>query len=215
MNSYVQKVAGVLIWVVVCWEILLDASIRASLVDGLRHNPIMAPVVLILIQVLLASFVLPCSPIALLAGGLWGFGEGILYSIIATVTASLWTFIIARYIFRQWISTRLRERWYVSILRMIEEYQWKASLIAHVNPVLPGSSLGYAFGISNISMRSFVLGVVMGTLPLQLIMVGIGYLTSMQLDKVDVVSMLAVSWLVIVFVVYRVAVPRLLKRGFK
>lgn len=196
MNSYLQKAAGLLIWGAVCFEVLLDSGIRASLLSWLTHYPIAAPVILILTQILLASFVLPCSPLALLAGVLWGFGGGILYSTIATVTASLWTFLLARYIFREWISARLGKYWHTSILRLIEEYQWKASLIAHVNPVFPGSSLGYAFGISSISTRSFAFGALMGTLPLQLIMVGIGHLTSTQLDRVSMWSMLAVVGLV-------------------
>lgn len=192
MNSYLRKAVGLLIWGAVCFEVLMDTSIRASFLSWLTQNPIAAPVILILTQILLASFVLPCSPLAMLAGVLWGFGGGILYSTIATVAASLWTFLLARYMCREVISTRLGEYWHTSILRLIEEYQWKASLIAHVNPVFPGSSLGYAFGISSISARAFAFGALMGTLPLQLTMVGIGHLASVQLDRVSMWPMLAV-----------------------
>lgn len=212
MNSYLLKAVGFLIWGAVCFEVLLDTSIRASLLSGLTHNPIAAPAILILTQILFASFILPCSPLAMLAGVLWGFGGGILYSTIATVAASLWTFLLGRYMFREWIATRLGEYWHTSILRLIEKHQWKASLIAHVNPAFPGSSLGYAFGMSSISARSFAFGAVMGTFPLQLIMVGIGHLTSLQLDRVRLWPMLAVVGLILAIVVYRVAVPRLLRR---
>lgn len=170
----------------------MEASIRASFLSWLTQNPIAAPVILILTQVLLASFVLPCSPLAMLAGVLWGFGGGIVYSTIATTAASLWTFFLARYMFREWISTRLGKYWHTSILSLIDKYEWKASLIAHMNPVFPGSSLGYAFGISSISAWAFAFGALMGTLPLSLIMVGIGHLASMQLDRVSMWPMLAV-----------------------
>ena len=185
MNSYLRKAVGLLIWGAVCFEVLMDTSIRASFLSWLTQNPIAAPVILILTQILLASFVLPCSPLAMLAGVLWGFGGGILYSTIATVAASLWTFLLARYMCREVISTRLGEYWHTSILSLIDKYEWKASLIAHMNPVFPGSSLGYAFGISSISAWAFAFGALMGTLPLSLIMVGIGHLASMQLDRVS------------------------------
>lgn len=50
-------------------------------------------------------------------------------------------------------------------------------MVAHANPIFPGSSLGYIFGLSDVTFSSFVVGAIMGTLPLQLVLVGIGHMS--------------------------------------
>ena len=85
-------------------------------------------------------------------------------------------------------------------------------MIAHANPVFPGASLGYAFGLSNVSVRSFAFGALVGTLPLQLMMVGIGYLMGRATtNDFDIWLVLVVFGLAIAFIIYSLVIPRFLK----
>ncbi len=184
MNSDLKKIIFSIVWIALFLGILFDLDIRNRLLVSLTNHPVLAPFALVASQVLLASFVLPCSPLTALAGILWGFEFGIFYSTIATIISSLWTFL----------------------------YRWKASMIAHANPVFPGASLGYAFGLSNVSVRSFAFGALVGTLPLQLMMVGIGYLMGRATtNDFDIWLVLVVFGLAIAFIIYSLVIPRFLK----
>lgn len=163
-----------LLWFSVLFIVVLDPSIRNLLFTFLKQHPILAPFVLILIQMVLAIFLFPCSPLTIFAGLLWGFKIGIIYSTIATFLASIATFILGRYVFKNLIHQKITGNLFFKIQKLIEQYHWKASMIAHINPIFPGSSLGYVFGTSQVSLLSFALGAVMGTFPLQLMMVGMG-----------------------------------------
>ena len=79
-------------------------------------------------------------------------------------------------------------------------------MIAHANPVLPGSSLGYMFGASVISLESFVFGVAMGTLPLQLIAVAIGHYAG------NIAINLVLVGLVVAILLYKTIIPKVIDR---
>src|SRR6266446_4282734 len=210
MNSDLKKIIFSIVWIALFLGILFDLDIRNRLLVSLTNHPVLAPFALVASQVLLASFVLPCSPLTALAGILWGFEFGIFYSTIATIISSLWTFFLARYVFREWVLKKIRDNnWCLRILRLIDAYRWKASMIAHANPVFPGASLGYAFGLSNVSVRSFAFGALVGTLPLQLMMVGIGYLMGRATtNDFDIWLVLVVFGLAIAFIIYSLVIPR-------
>jgi uncharacterized membrane protein YdjX (TVP38/TMEM64 family) len=85
-------------------------------------------------------------------------------------------------------------------------------MIAHANPVFPGSSLGYVFGMSEVPVWSYIFGALLGTLPLQLMMVGVGDLTGKLLS--GSASLWAVLFILIVITAligYKIIVPRVLR----
>jgi uncharacterized membrane protein YdjX (TVP38/TMEM64 family) len=45
---------------------------------------------------------------------------------------------------------------FYKIFDLILKYGWKSSFIAHINPLLPGSSIGFIFGASSLNFRSFM-----------------------------------------------------------
>ena len=85
-------------------------------------------------------------------------------------------------------------------------------MIAHANPVLPGSSLGYMFGASVISLESFVFGVAMGTLPLQLIAVAIGHYAGNIAINLELKSSLVLVGLVVAILLYKTIIPKVIDR---
>lgn len=113
----------------------------------------------------------------MIAGLLWGMHLGLLYSVLATMSASIWTFSLGRILNRRRpdIDTK---NWIKKITHMIDRFGWKAAFLAHANPLFPSSSLGYFFGMSRLSFSAFVLGAFAGNLPLQFLMVGLGSFTA-------------------------------------
>ena len=195
-------------WLTAVYVVFLDQDIRNELYAFLSHYPEIAPFVLVGCQLVFASFVLPCSPLTVLAGLLWGFHAGIVYSIIATVAGSLWTFVLGRWVLKRWVSLEdvsplLAYGVFQKIDTLITRYTWRASAIAHANPALPGSSLGYAFGATDVSLISYASGAVLGILPLQVILVGLGHALGQSSTMPTVHIAVALSGILVVFMLYR------------
>jgi uncharacterized membrane protein YdjX (TVP38/TMEM64 family) len=206
------------VWLIASFAVLFDANLRNDLHAFLLKYPGLAPVLLIVFQVVLASLVLPCSPLTVLAGLLWGFDAAILYSMIATITGSLWTFVLGRWVLKRWLPLeRVSSPIAHGVLRQIEKlitrYTWRASAIAHANPALPGSSLGYAFGMTEVSLVSYAGGAVLGVLPLQVLLVGLGHALGQTLIIPTVHVVATLSGILLSLLLYRVCAARLDNRS--
>lgn len=197
------------IWLMAFYVVLFDQDIRNELYAFLSRYPGVAPLALVGCQIVLASFVLPCSPLTVLAGLLWGFNVGIVYSITATIAGSIWTFVLSRWILKKWVLPFMTHDVYLKINRLMTQYTWRASALAHANPAFPGASLGYAFGMTNVSLLSYAFGAVVGVLPLQLILVGVGHVLgqSVTISMMQIAAML--GSLLFFFLLYRLWIPRI------
>ena len=213
MKSRAAKLAFAGIWLALFFALVFDASLRQEMLSYCLRHPALAPLILILTQLLLASFALPCSPLTILAGVLWGLEIGILYSTSATMLSSLWTFFLGRFVLRKRFEKTMQLNWWPKIFDLVSRHKWKASMIAHANPVFPGSSLGYVFGMSDVPVWSYLFGALLGTLPLQLMMVGMGDLTGRILsDSASLWGMLLILVVLAVLIGYKIIAPRMLSR---
>lgn len=213
MKSRAAKLAFAGIWLALFFALVFDASLRQEMLSYCLRHPVLAPFILILAQLLLASFALPCSPLTILAGVLWGLEIGILYSTSATMLSSLWTFFLGRFVLRKRFEKTMQLSWWPKIFGLVSRHKWKASMIAHANPVFPGSSLGYVFGMSDVPVWSYLFGALLGTLPLQLMMVGMGDLTGRILsDSANLWGALLVLIVIAVLIGYKIIAPRMLRR---
>jgi uncharacterized membrane protein YdjX (TVP38/TMEM64 family) len=212
-NKVLSKLKAAVIamlWLGLFFELLIDPSVREHLLHFLSEHPVAAPFVLVLAQVLFATFVLPCSPLSTVAGLLWGLEVGLLYSTLATLSGSIWTFVLGRHVLKGWLLGKMP---YVDVLKLIDRHGWRASMMAHANPMFPGSSLGYVFGISSVSIMSYGFGAVIGTLPLQIAMVGIGDSARRMLsDEGSVWVLVLIGLTLIVLISYKWLVPMYLRK---
>lgn len=211
MTAKAAKAAFFLVWLAIFIGILTDSAIKGELFEFLKNHKYAAPLLLIAIQAGLAALALPCSPVTVLAGLLWGVGIGLLYSILATLVASILTFLLGRYVFRDWLRGKMQEGWRQRVLVMIDRLGWKASALAHANPIFPGSSLGYCFGASSIPFPAFWIGALVGNLPLQILMVKVGDVARDIADGGASTGVVIVILLLVVSIVlYRVLAPMIL-----
>ncbi len=172
--SKIFKFIFILLWLFLFITIAKNDNFKENLLSLHLENPFLAPIIFICIQVTLSSLILPCSPITLIAGIIWGLKLGLLISLISTIISSICTFMLGKY----FLSNLMGQRDYLGIWNKIQmlifKYNWKSSFVAHLNPIFPGSSLGYLFGASQISFIPFIVGATLGAIPLQIIGVLIG-----------------------------------------
>ncbi len=174
--------------------------------------PFIAPIGFILVQMLMAMLFMPCSPMTILAGALWGAEYGLLISVFSSLWASSITFLIARIYLREkieiWIGNRFPK---LGILMPeILNHDWKVVAVSQLNPIMPASTLGYFFGLSPIKFTRYIGFSLVFMLPLQYLFVFTGNsIFDLLLKGLNPLALIAIFSLVIFFAMHRWAYKKL------
>lgn len=157
------------------------AQIMEHFFSWLQHllstYPLAAPIVFIGMHILMSVFFLPCSPMTLMAGALWGGIYGLAISMLAAIASSATTFLLSRSFLHGRIERFLTLRYprVAGILAQAAEHDWKIIAVSQMNPLMPSSTLGYVFGLSKVSFRRYLAFTLVFMLPLQLLFVMTGH----------------------------------------
>jgi uncharacterized membrane protein YdjX (TVP38/TMEM64 family) len=100
------------------------------------------------------------------AGNLYGYALGPLIALPANVLAAVVAFGVARWLARDRVLTwgRGHPR-FAAVDRVVEEQGVKAVVLVRLANAFPFNSLNYAFGLTAISARDYVVGTILGLLP--------------------------------------------------
>lgn len=123
--------------------------------------------------------IIPLSLIAVVGGALYGAFYGFILSAAATLTSSIAAFLLSRYAFRALIHRWLSH--HMVLARIDEEIArrgWHFVLLLRLSPVVPFGLGSYAFGLTTVTLRSFLLGT-LGALPALFAFVYTGALSGM------------------------------------
>ena len=142
----------------------------------LVQHPLEAPLFFILMHLVFAVCLLPCSPMALIAGALWGTWTGLLISVAAAFLSSCMTFGLSRFFLKERIVRFLSKRyphtdWF---FEQTKKHGWKFVAFIYLNPTAPASTSGYLFGLTKIDFNVYALLILVFMLPLQILLVVFG-----------------------------------------
>jgi uncharacterized membrane protein YdjX (TVP38/TMEM64 family)/Fe-S oxidoreductase len=116
-----------------------------------------APLIFILLYSVAPALFLPGLPLTILGGVLFGPIWGVVYTITgATIGASI-AFLIARYIGRDWISTKLSDSRWQKLDADVAHQGWKVVAFTRLIPLFPFNLLNYAFGLTSIRFSHYCL----------------------------------------------------------
>ena len=116
---------------------------------------VLAPVIYILIYSLAPVLFLPGLPITIVGGIVFGPFWGVVYAITgATVGASL-AFLVARYVARDWVSSKLTGPKWEKLDSEVAQHGWKVVAFTRLIPAFPFNLLNYAFGLTKVSFVSY------------------------------------------------------------
>lgn len=125
----------------------------------------LAPALYVLAYAIAPSLFVPGIAFALAAGVLFGPFWGILYAITGATLGACVAFLIARYLAREWVASRLTNPRWQSLDQGIEKHGWKLVAIARLIPLFPYNLLNYAFGLTGIRFIPYALATFLGMLP--------------------------------------------------
>ncbi len=111
-------------------------------------------------------FFIPGSLITLGAGFAFGVFWGFIAVSIGSILGATAAFLAGRTLLRDWIEPRVAAMpRFAAIDRAVGRQGFRIVLLARLSPAFPFNLLNYAFGLTSVSLRSYVLASWLGMLP--------------------------------------------------
>ncbi|NJL64451.1 MAG: TVP38/TMEM64 family protein [Methylacidiphilales bacterium] len=132
----------------------------------------------IIIYNLATILFIPGSVLTLGGGAIFGVFRGSIYVFTAATIGATFAFLMGRYLSRDRIS-RLLEKYpkFQAVDRAVAREGLKIVFLTRLSPLFPFNLLNYAFGITQVSIKDYILGS-MGMIPGTVMYVYIGSLTT-------------------------------------
>ncbi|NDJ19971.1 TVP38/TMEM64 family protein [Myxacorys almedinensis] len=130
----------------------------------------------IVIYNLATILLIPGSLLTLGGGALYGIFWGSIYVTIAAILGAIIAFLLGRYFARGWVSQQIQSHpKFQAIDTAVAREGLKIVLLTRLSPVFPFNLLNYAFGITRVSLKDYVIGSI-GMIPGSVLYVYIGSL---------------------------------------
>jgi len=104
---------------------------------------------------------------------LFGLWWGTLWAVCGAMSGSLAGFALARYVNAGWIKPERMPK-FGELLARVERGGWRAVALIRIVPIMPHTPVNYAFGLSKISLGNYMLGSLIGQLPITIFCVDVG-----------------------------------------
>lgn len=129
------------------------------------------------IYVVACVLLVPGSVLTLGAGAVYGVVRGSLLVSLASTLGATAAFLAGRYLARDWVARRLEgnER-FRAIDEAVGREGWKIVGLTRLSPVFPFFLLNYAYGLTRVSLRDYVLASWAGMIPGTVLFVYLGSL---------------------------------------
>ncbi|PSB50056.1 TVP38/TMEM64 family protein [Chamaesiphon polymorphus CCALA 037] len=119
---------------------------------------------------------LPAFILTLGAGVLFGVWLGSVYVFIGATLGSIAAFLVGRYLARNWVAKKIAgNNKFQAIDRAVSKEGLKIVLLTRLSPIFPFNLLNYAFGVTGVSMRDYIIGAI-GMIPGTIMFVYLGSL---------------------------------------
>ncbi|WP_315785766.1 TVP38/TMEM64 family protein [Fischerella sp. JS2] len=121
---------------------------------------------------------IPGSLLTLKGGCLFGVVWGSIYVLIAATIGATFAFLIGRYLTRDWVCRQLEKHpKFKAIDQAVAKQGFKIVFLTRLSPIFPFNLLNYAFGITQVSLKDYILGSI-GMIPGTIMYVYIGSLAT-------------------------------------
>jgi len=150
--------------------------------EYLKSFGILAPLIFIVIYILGTVFI-PATPFMIIAGILFGFKYGVIYSLIGGLVSSSIIFNLSRILGKEWVEKILEHRYF----KHLNEYNKRLEtgaiwdlIMLRVLPIMPFNVLNILMGVSKIKKKDYTFGTILGLIPSNVLTVYIGsFITKM------------------------------------
>jgi uncharacterized membrane protein YdjX (TVP38/TMEM64 family) len=137
----------------------------------------LAPIVFIMGYIAACVLLLPGSLLTIAGGALFGVVWGSIYVAIGATLGATAAFLVGRYVAREWVARKLAGNpRFKAIDAAVGREGWKIVGLTRLSPAFPFNLLNYAYGLTQVRLRDYVLATAVGILPATVMYVYIGSL---------------------------------------
>jgi len=176
-------IATVLALVIAATVFDVRAALRETLawIEGLGT---WGPVLFVAIYIAATVLFVPGSALTLGAGALFGVVWGSVFVSAGSVLGATAAFLVGRYLARGWVAEKVSgNAAFAAIDRAVAAEGWKIVGLTRLSPAFPFSLLNYAFGVTQVKLRDYVLASWVGMMPGTVMYVYIGSLARVAGDR--------------------------------
>lgn len=148
----------------VAGALIQDEIDLTDLRDGFAAAGVWAPLVFVMVYIGATILALPGPVLTLTGGMLFGLGWGFALALFGSVAGGVVSFLICRYVARDWFERRLGPR-LESVKQGVDDEGWRFVLFARLTPVVPYSVLNYGFGLTRIGLVPYTFASLFGMAP--------------------------------------------------
>ncbi len=172
--------------------VLIGGIDQQQLTNILKKLGILAPIIYILFYIIGTILLLPSTPLNLTGGAIFGIWWGSLWTSLAAIIAAFVSFYYSRTLGRDFIARKFKGTIAIIDAEMSQGglfYMFAIRLL----PIIPYGIVNFAAGVTSISVRDYLVGTSLGTLPgiLPFVMMGSGIKSVTQGDILPLTGALA------------------------
>jgi uncharacterized membrane protein YdjX (TVP38/TMEM64 family) len=124
------------------------------------------PVAFVLLYVVVTVLLLPAVVLTLGAGAVFGVAWAFVTVSIAATLGATAAFLVGRYLARGWVTRRLAGSPRLGAIdAAVAREGWKIVALTRLSPAFPFVLLNYAFGLTRVRLRDYVLASWLGMMP--------------------------------------------------
>lgn len=160
----------------VVWQ-LNAQDLLQSVLAWIRGQGALGPAIFLGVYVLATVLFLPGSLLTLGAGVLFGVVEGSIVVSVSSTLGATAAFLVGRHVARGWVARKIEGNdTFQAIDGTVAREGWKIVGLTRLSPIFPFSLLNYAYGITRVSLRDYVLASWIGMMPGTVLYVYLGSL---------------------------------------
>lgn len=147
---------------------LTDPNNLKAINTFVENNYILSIFLYIVFTIIGSSILaLPGFTFAVVASGFFGPWIGILYCLIGTTIGAVFSFLLSRYLLKDFIEELVRKnkRLYNIIVQTDSEKEILILMITRLLPIFPFNLQNFAYGITNISIVKYTIGTFLFMIP--------------------------------------------------
>lgn len=123
------------------------------------------PVMYLGLWLLATLMYMPITPLVLAGGLLFGPVWGEIYVLIGATAGAVLTFLMARYLAREWVAGKLAGTRLMALDDKVARDGWRIVALSRVIPIFPFPLVNSAFGLTRVSLPSFAVATFFGIFP--------------------------------------------------
>lgn len=146
---------------------VLDApALLGQALDGIQGLGVWGPVLFVPLYVAATVLFVPGVVLTLGAGAAFGVVRGAVTVSIAATLGATAAFLVGRYLARDAVARRIEGHpRFRALDQAVADEGWKIVALARLSPIFPFNVLNYAFGVTRVRLRDFVVASWLGMLP--------------------------------------------------